>query len=80
MIVALNGIVSEKTSPTTNTIKNTKMLMDYTVTQPDAIILFHASDMRLHIDSDTAYLVHTKACSRNAGHYYLSDTPPPPPS
>ena len=59
-IVVLNEIDSEKDSPTTNTIKKKKILMEYAATQPDAVIRFHASDMCLHIDSDAAYLVHPK--------------------
>ena len=53
------------------------MLMDYTATQPDDVIWFHASDTCLLIDSDTTYLVQPKARSRTAGHYYLSGNPPP---
>ena len=52
--------------------------MDYTYTQPDAIVRFHASDMCLHIDSNAAYLVNPKARSRAVGHYYLSNNPPLP--
>ena len=79
ILIALNKIGSEQASPTTDTIKKTKMLMDYAATQPDAIIRFYASNMCLHIDSDADYLVQPKAHSRAAGHYYLSDTPLPPP-
>ena len=57
MIVTLNKIGAEQASPTTDTIKKTKMLMDYAATQLDAIIQLHASNMRLHVDSDTLYLV-----------------------
>ena len=31
------------------------------------------------VDTDAAYLVLPNARSRYAGHYILSDTPPPPP-
>ena len=68
MLVALNKIGSEKALPTTDTIKKTKMLMEYAATKLDAIIRFHPSDICIHIDSDTAYLVQTKAHSRAAGH------------
>ena len=76
MLVALNDIGAKQASPTTETIKKTKMLMEYVATQPNAVIRFHASNMCLHIDCDAAYLVQTKACSRAAGHFYLSDNPP----
>jgi hypothetical protein len=46
-----------------------------------AILRYFASDiMVLHIDSDAVYLVLTNARSRYAGHYFLSDRPPPPPA
>ena len=45
MLVVLNKIGVKQSSPTTITIKKTKMLMDYSATQPDAIIRFHTSDM-----------------------------------
>ena len=57
MILAINKISSEHALPTTDTIKKKKMLIDYSATQPDDVIRFHASDICLHIDSDTEYLV-----------------------
>ena len=78
MLVGINKIGSEQALPTTDTIKKTKILVDYAATEPDAVIRFHASDMCLHIDSDTAYIVQPKASSHDAGHYYLRETPPPP--
>ena len=48
--------------------------MDYLHTQLDAVVRFHASDMILYIESDTAYLVLPKACSRFARIFYLSNT------
>jgi hypothetical protein len=55
------------------------MLMDYASTYPLAI-RYHESNMVLHIDSDAAYLVLPNACSRFAGHYYLSNQPPEKPA
>ena len=52
--------------------------MEYAATQPDAIINFHDSNMCLHIDRDAACLVYPKERSPDAGHYDLSNTPPPP--
>ena len=49
------------------------MLIDYAHSHHDAVIRYHASDMQLHIDSDTVYLVLPKARSRDVGHFYLSD-------
>ena len=50
-------------------------LLDYVATHPNAVIIYHKSDMVLHVDSDAAYLVLPEACSRLAGHYFLSTDP-----
>ena len=76
MLVEINDIGDEQALPTTDTIQKTKMLMDYTATQTDAVIPFHDSDMCLHINIDATYLVQTKARSRATGHLYLSYNPP----
>ena len=75
MLVTLNKIGAEQALPTTDTVQKKKLLMEYTATQPDAFIRFHASNMCLRIDSDAAYLVQPKARSRATGHYYISDNP-----
>ena len=49
------------------------MLMDYAHIYPNAGIRYHASNIRLHIDSDVAYLVMPKARSHEAGYLYLSN-------
>jgi hypothetical protein len=58
--------------------KKMKMLLlfDYLVTQPDAKIRFHASDMILHIHSDASYLSVSKARSCLGGIFYLGYNPP----
>jgi hypothetical protein len=80
MLPAINEISGQQSAPTVNTMKACRMLMDYASTYPTAIIRYHASDMVLHIDSDAAYLVLPNARSRYAGHYFLSNTPPPHPA
>ena len=80
MLPAINEISGSQASPTQKTMNACKMLLDYAATYPLAIIRYHASDMALHVDSDAAYLVLPNARSRYAGHYILSDTPPPSPA
>ena len=85
IIVAVNELASQQSSPTQETVKKCSMLMDYAHTYPNAKIRYHASDMCLHIDSDAAYLVHPQALIRVAGHFYLSEkipyeTPTPNPT
>ena len=51
----------------------TLMLMYYLYTYTNEKIRYHASNMKLYIDSYAAYLVTPKAKSRMAGYFYLSD-------
>ena len=61
MIVAVNEFVSEQVVTTQNTVKKCEILMDYAYTHPDTVIRYHASDICLHIDLDSAYLVQSRA-------------------
>jgi hypothetical protein len=79
MLPAINEISGSQASPTQKTKNACTMLLDYAATYPLAIIRYYASDMALNVDTDAAYLVLPNARSRYAGHYILSDTPPPPP-
>ena len=49
--------------------------MDYAATYLNMFIRYHASDITLHVDSDTTYIVAPKACSRIAGYFSLSNHP-----
>ena len=52
-------------------------MLDYSETYPNAVIRYHESDTILHGDTDAAYLVLPKSSSCIAGHFYLSNHPPP---
>jgi len=80
ILPAINEISGQQAAPTEQTMEACTMLLDYVATYPDAIIHYHASDMVLHVDSDVAYLVLLNTCSHYAGHFFLGDTPPPPPA
>ena len=73
MLPAINEISSQQAHQIEKTNAKAQMLMDYAHTYPDATIRNHASDMQLYIDSDAAYLVLPKACSRGAGNFYFSN-------
>ena len=77
ILPALNEIATKQSKPTTTTMSKTKHLLDYIATHPLAILRYYASDMTLHIDSDSAYLVLPQARSRAAGYHYLSSKYPP---
>jgi hypothetical protein len=51
-------------------------MLDYLATHPDATILYHASDMVLHIHNDASYLLVSNARSRLGGLFFLGNTYP----
>ena len=73
MHVALGSLGSAQSKGTKATAKAATKLLNYAATHPDAVILFRASDMILHIHSDASYLSEPKARSRAGGFFYLSD-------
>ena len=70
-------------APTKKINEKIIMLLDYLNTYKNTKIWIYASDMQLHVDCDTAYLVIPRAESRIAGHFYCNNTsttsPPTPP-
>ena len=77
MLPALNEISAQQSKPTAHTITKCNHLLDYAAIYHKAVIQYHARDMIPHGDTDSAYLVLPKACSRIAGHSYIGDHPPP---
>ena len=77
ILTALNEIATQQSRPTVTTEKKAQMLMDYLATFPNAKLRFYAGDMKLHIETDAAYLVLPNARSRVAGHFYLTAFPTP---
>jgi hypothetical protein len=76
MLVALSLTAAEQANPTEDTLKQTKQLLDYCATHPNAKLRYLESDMQLRIDSDASYLNAPNARSRIGGHHYLSNAPP----
>jgi hypothetical protein len=72
----VNDIVTEQTKATEKTQAATNQLLDYLATHPDAAIRYHASDMILHIHSDTSYLLVSNAGSRLGGLFFLGKKSP----
>ena len=57
----------------------TKQLIDYVVTQEEAIITYSTSDMVLAVHSNASYLSKSNARSRAGRHFFMSsDTVHPP--
>jgi hypothetical protein len=57
-----------------------KWLLDYAVTQPDAILTYKKSDMILAIHSDASYLSKAEERSRVGGHFFCSSDAEDPPN
>ena len=76
MMTALVNISSEQAHATKHMLIKCKIILDYAAMYPSTFIRFYTSDIILHIDSDAAYLVKPKACSRVAGFFYLDNIKP----
>jgi hypothetical protein len=77
ILPALGDISTQQATPTENTKKEVKQVLDYLATHPDAKIRFTPSDMVLHADSNgyRPHLSCLKARSRSVGYFYFSDYP-----
>ena len=75
VLIALNDLATYQAAPTIDTLKHSKMLLDYLATYPNAKLRFYAGNMKLHFESDAAYLVLPGAKSRIAGYFYLHAPP-----
>jgi hypothetical protein len=73
MLTAVNKIGSTQANPTQAVLHETMHLLHYAATWPDAVIVYHASEMQLAMHSDASYLSETKARSRAGGIHFLTD-------
>jgi hypothetical protein len=72
LLMPISAIASQSATPTTETMAQTRQLLDYLATQEDAVITYARSDMKLAVHSDASYLSEPKARSRAGGHFFLS--------
>ena len=73
MLHALNDITSSKIKGTQTMWEAVKYFLNYAASNPNAEIIFCASDMLYKIDSNTAYLVCPEARSRAGWYHYLGN-------
>ena len=73
MLPSLNYISSQQAEPTANTMNKAKRLLDYTVIHLDAYLRHYESDMTLHVELDTSYIVLNKAIVRIVGQLFLKN-------
>ena len=79
LLAAFNTIGSIQVIATENTTIAISQLLDYCATHPNPILRFTRSSMIFRIHSDVSYLSVTKARSRAAGFFYMSDDSENPP-
>jgi hypothetical protein len=80
LLCPISAIASQSANPTTDTMKQTKQLLDYIASQEDAVITYNATDMILATHRDASYLSEPLARSRSGGHFFLSTSADIPPN
>ncbi len=70
VLMVLSSIAVEQMKATEKTMGRCIQLLDYLVSNSEAKVRFHASDMIMNIHSDASYLSKTKARSRACGHFF----------
>ena len=73
LLCPISAIASQSAKPTEDTLMQTQQLLDYVATQEEAVLTYHASEMKLAVHSDASYLSEPKARSRAGGHFFLSN-------
>ncbi len=80
MLPALGTLATHQAMSTKNMMKKIKQFLDYTSTNPDAVVTYHASGMVLARHSDALYLSKGNAQSRAGGHFFMSSDVEVPPN
>ena len=73
MLHALNELNIAAANASEETKKDLEHFLDYCATNPNAQIIYRASDMQLTIDSDAGYLNAAKSRSRAGGYHFLGN-------
>jgi hypothetical protein len=74
LIMPINVLSSEQSNATEVTADKVIKMLNYCNKHPETKILYHASDMILHIHSDASYLSDNEAKSRAGGFFYMGNT------
>jgi hypothetical protein len=80
LLCPISAIASQSSKPIKDTMLQTLQHLNYLVTQEDAVLPYHTSDMVLAVHSDASYLSEPKAHSRARGHFFLSSYTTIPPN
>ena len=63
--------ISTKNEPIEQDEKNVHQFLDYMVTYPNAVVIFHTSDIILRAGTDASYLTEPQSCSFAVGCFFL---------
>lgn len=74
MLVAIGRIASQQSKATETTWNAAQRLLQYAAAYPNAQLVYHASDMVLHVQSDASFNTEPKARSRAGGLHYLGNS------
>jgi hypothetical protein len=80
MLPALGMLATQQATPTKNTMKKIKQFLDYTSTNPNAVVTIHASNMVLAGHRDASYLSKSNSQSRAGGCFFMSSNVELPPN
>jgi hypothetical protein len=80
MLPALKTLATQQATPTKNIMKKIKQFLDYALTNPNAVITYHASNMVLARDINALYLSKSNARSRARDHFFMSSNVELPPN
>ena len=72
ILVALKNIAAEQANSTQTTAKLVTQLLNYSATHSEAITIYHASGMVLHLHSDASFLSYPESKSRSGVYHYIS--------
>jgi hypothetical protein len=76
MLAAISSIACNlSTAQWTDMQHRINHFLDYAATNPDAALIYKASDMYFRIHTDASYLTESKARSRAGGYHFFSDKP-----
>ena len=75
VLQALSEIAVQQEKSTETTMQRVKQFLDYMHTNPNAKIIYYASDMVLNVRSDASYLSASNARSRAGGYFFLESLP-----
>ena len=80
ILTSLSAVATEQAKPTQKTMEVINQLLDYCVTQEDAIISYRAIKMILAVHSDAGYCNKKKSRSQTGEHFFLTDDNENPPN